>query len=794
WEFIVQTEVTTRLKELGRRHNGTLFMTLVAACQVLLARWSGQDDVAVGTVTSGRNRVELEGLVGFFVNTLVLRAQLNRNQTFPEFLAGVRASVLDAFAHQDVPFERLVDELQPGRDASRTPLFDVMVALQNTPREGWELPGLEVEHAELPTVTANFDLSIEFQELDGDLHGAVTYNTDLFDRDTIRRMAEHLQMLLAGIADDADRAVSDLPMLTAAELQQMLVTWNDTDREMPSATLAEVVEAQVARTPDLPAVVFDGGALSYAELDARANRLARLLIQCGAAPERIVALALPRSMDIVVAQLAVAKAGAAFLPVDTDYPAERIAFMLTDAAPVLVVTLDELVTQLPCPEGMAVLAVDSAQTISALQDLPDEVVTDAQRATPLLLQHPAYAIYTSGSTGRPKGVLVSHAGLANFAMAEVEHYQVRPEDRVLQFSSPSFDASVLELCMSLSAGAALVVPPPGPLLGEQLAEVLTQQRVTHALIPPAALATVSTDVAATGVPEFRTVIVGGDACTVELVNRWAPGRRMINSYGPTESTVVSSWSGPLVPDETPPIGRPLWNTKVYVLDAALRPVPIGVPGELYVTGAGLARGYLNRPGLTAQRFVACPFGAPGQRMYRTGDVVRWNPQGELEFAGRADDQIKIRGFRVEPGEIETLLRRHPDIDEAVVIAREDTPGTKRLVAYLIPTHSHTPPPSGQLRDLVAAALPDYMIPAAFVTLDELPLTPNGKLDRKALPAPSYGPTTDSYIAPRTDTEHTLAAIWTEVLGVKHVGVEDNFFELGGDSILSIQVVSRARAA
>jgi amino acid adenylation domain-containing protein/non-ribosomal peptide synthase protein (TIGR01720 family) len=642
--------------------------------------------------------------------------------------------------------------------------------------------------------TTNFPLSVVVSTGQR-LSFLLGYEPKLFDASTIEQIAVHLELLLEGIASNPDRLLGTLPMLTQAEIQQVLVEWNDTDREVASARLSELFEAQVARTPDLPAVVFEGGAVSYAELDARANRLARLLIQWGAGPERIVALALPRSVQIVVAQLAVVKAGAAFLPVDPGYPAERIAFMLADAGPVLVITLDELVAQLPFPEGVAVLAVDSAEMISALADLPDGVVTDAERVSPLLLDHPAYVIYTSGSTGRPKGVLVSHAGLASFAAAEAHQYEVRPGDRVLQFSSPSFDASVLELCMSLPAGAALVVPTSGPLLGEELAEVLTQQRVTHALIPPAALATVPVDVAATGVPEFRTVIVGGDTCTAELVDRWAPGRRMINSYGPTESTVVSSWSGPLVPGATPPIGRPIWNTRVYVLDGALRPVPVGVPGELYVAGPGLARGYLNRPGLTAQRFVANPFGPAGGRMYRTGDVVRWNRQGELEFGGRADDQVKIRGFRVEPGEIETLLRRHPDIDEAVVLAREDTPGIKRLVAYLVSVQGDPAPTPNELRELVAAALPDYMVPSAFVTLDKLPLTPNGKLDRRALPAPYYGSATgDGYVAPRTDTEQVLAEIWAEVLGVTQVGVEDNFFELGGDSILSIQVVSRARRA
>jgi acyl-coenzyme A synthetase/AMP-(fatty) acid ligase/acyl carrier protein len=402
-------------------------------------------------------------------------------------------------------------------------------------------------------------------------------------------------------------------------------------------------------------------------------------------------------------------------------------------------------------------------------------------------------IYTSGSTGRPKGVVVTHAGLANLSAAEVDQFLVRAGDRVLEFSSPSFDASVLELCMSLPAGAALVVPPPGPLLGEQLAAVLSDRRVTHALIPPVALATVPDEVAA-GVPEFRCVIVGGDACPVGLVTRWAPGRRMINAYGPTESTVVSTWSQPLAPNKTPPIGRPIWNTRAYVLDRALRPVPIDVPGELYVTGEGLARGYLSRPGLTAERFVANPFGEPGSRMYRTGDVVRWSTDGELQFVGRADAQVKIRGFRVEPGEIEVLLRGYSDVEEAVVVAREDQSGTKRLVAYVTPVTGAIPDPS-RLRTHVAAALPDYMVPSAFVLLDQLPLTSNGKLDRKALPAADFVLARGlNYVAPRTEAETVLAAIWSEVLSVEQVGVEDNFFELGGDSLRRLQVTSRIKAS
>ncbi|SMD26149.1 non-ribosomal peptide synthetase [Kibdelosporangium aridum] len=731
--------------------NTTLFMSLVAACQVVLQRWSGQNDIAIGTVTSGRERAELERLVGFFVNTLVLRSTVDTARTFAEFLAEVRETVLEAFAHQDVPFEHVVDAVQPDRDTSRTPLFQVMVVLQNTPGGSVELPGLTAEDLDLPVVTASFDITLEFRETAEGLHGVVTYNTDLFDATTIQRFTEHLTMVLSAVAEDPHRPIREIPALTPVE-QQLLDAWNDTARDVKPFTFPELVEAQVARTPDAPALVFEGGAMTYAELNARANRLARRLVARGAGPERIVAVMLPRSVEIIVAELAVAKTGAAFLPVDPAYPQARIDFMLADAAPVLVLTSAEDV------DG------DSSN-----------LLVDRR------LEHPAYVIYTSGSTGRPKGVVVSHAGLASFSAAECAHFDVRPGDRVLEFSSPSFDASVLELCMSLPVGASLVVPPPGPLLGEHLAEVLRDNRVTHALIPPAAMATVP-DVP---LPDFRCLIVGGDACSAELVARWASGRRMINAYGPTESTVVTSWSSPLTAGGSPPIGRPIWNTQVHVLDGSLRPVPIGVAGELYVSGIGLARGYLNRPGLTAERFVANPLG-DGSRMYRTGDLVRWTVHGELEFLGRADDQVKIRGFRIELGEVEAALRSHPAVRSAVAVLREDD-GHKRLIAYTVPVVPE------DIREFLGQSLPEYLIPAAFMALDSVPMSPNGKVDRAALPEPEAG-SDEGYVAPEGPIETALAEIWADVLGLPRVGVHDSFFKLGGDSILSIQVVARARQA
>ena len=538
---------------------------------------------------------------------------------------------------------------------------------------------------------------------------------------------------------------------------------------MPRAaatTLLDLFAARVAEAPDRPAVRAGDTSISYAELDRRANRLAHRLVEGGAGPERLVALSLARSVEIVVAQLAVLKAGAAYLPVDPSYPAERITAMLADARPCLV--------------------LDDPAQVSGTEGCPDDPPDIGARHP----GHAAYVIYTSGSTGRPKGVVVTHAGLATFATAEVERFDVRPGDRVLQFSSPSFDASVLELCMAFAGGAALVVPPPGPLLGDQLAAVLREQRVTHALIPPVALATV----ADADLPDFRLLIVGGDACPAELVRRWAPGRQMINAYGPTESTVVTSWSEPLEPgDGAPPIGRPIPGTRVHLLDDDLRPVPAGTPAELYVSGIGLARGYLDRPGLTARRFLPDPHGGPGERMYRTGDVARLRPDGELEFVGRADHQVKIRGHRVEPGEIEAVLAQDPTVGQAVVVPRVDD-GLKRLVAYVVPAGAVRPEPD-RLRDRVTRTLPDYMVPAAIVVLDSFPSSHNGKLDREALPAPVYGSVAAAgFVAPRDERERVLADVLAGVLGVPELGVTDDFFAMGGDSILAARARARLAAA
>ncbi|MGH4018676.1 MAG: non-ribosomal peptide synthase/polyketide synthase, partial [Pseudonocardiaceae bacterium] len=801
-EFEVPAAVTAGLKELGRRHDGTLFMTLIAACQVLFGRWSGQDDVAVGTVTSGRERAEVERLVGMLVNTVVLRSHVDSARTFREFLGEVKRTVLEAFAHQDVPFERLVDELQPDRDTSRSPLFQAMIVLQNTPVGAPDLPGLQVEGLPMSGVMASFDVSIDFQEQGDVLAGVLEYNTDLFDATTIERMAQHLVVLLEGIATDPDRPLAELPLLTEDERHRVLVEWNDTALQVPGVTFVEVFQAQVVRTPGETAVVCGDTALSFAELNQRANRLAHHLIGAGVGPERVVALALPRSAEMVVAILAVLKAGGVYLPVDRALPAERIEFLLCDAAPVLVVaTSDSANVHSALTGDTDCLVLDHQDTVAALQRCPDTDPIDTQRVGSLRLDNSAYLIYTSGSTGRPKGVVIEHRGLTNLFFDHRTEL-IYPEAvaagrrlRVALTSVFSYDTSWEGLLFLADGHELHVIDDDVRLDAQVLVDYVAHRRVDLLdLTPSYAQQLLPAGLITDQRHRPRVIMLGGEAAGESLWRELAGAADTTgyNYYGPTECT-VDAVSCRLDGQDRPVIGRPGHNQQAYLLDQWLRPVPVGVPGELYLAGAQLARGYLNRAGLTAQRFLACPYGPPGSRMYRTGDLVRWTAQGVLEYLGRADEQVKIRGFRVEPGEVETALLEHPDVAETLVVARDDS-GHTRLVAYLVPADS-TVPGWSQLRSWLKRSLPDYMVPSAFVTLDRLPLTSSGKVDRRALPAPDLQPELgSSYVAPRSPVERELARIWSEVLGVEQVGVEDNFFGLGGDSILSIQVVSRARAA
>ncbi|MBV2151247.1 non-ribosomal peptide synthase/polyketide synthase, partial [Kitasatospora sp. SUK 42] len=644
-------ELHVALVELARGSGASLFMVLQAALAALYTRLGAGTDIPIGSPIAGRTDEALDELVGFFVNTLVLRTDTSGDPSFAELLGRVRETSLSAFAHQDVPFEQLVEVLNPSRSLSHHPLFQTILAVQNAPMGRFSLPGLDVATYAVATGTAKFDLGVSLVEQfgpDGDpagIVGAVEYATDLFDRSTVEALVARWARLLEAVTADPEQSIGGIDLLDADE-RHRLEHGNATAREVDAVPVPQAFAAQVAAVPDAVALVHGDVELTYAQVDARANRFAHALIARGVGPEQIVAVALPRSVESVVAVLGVLKAGAAYLPVDPSYPEARIAFMLEDARPSVVVDDPAMVAEGEWPET------------------DPRVVLD--------VRHPAYVIYTSGSTGRPKGVVVGHGGVASLVAAQIERFAIEPDSRVLQFASPSFDASVSEIFTALLRGAALVLPPAAESLAALTDPALA---VTHVTVPPSVLAAVPE-----GAVSVSTLVVAGEACGPELVDRWAPGRRMINAYGPTETTVCATMSDPLAPGVgVPPIGRPIVNARVYVLDERLRPVPPGVPGELYVAGAGLARGYLNRPGLTAGRFVACPFGPEGARMYRTGDLVRWRADGQLEYVGRADDQVKVRGFRIEPGEVEAALAEHPAVARAAVLAQDD-----RLIGYVVP--------------------------------------------------------------------------------------------------------------
>ncbi|MEU1799624.1 amino acid adenylation domain-containing protein [Streptomyces sp. NPDC019937] len=790
--FSVPAGVTRRLTELGQRHGGTLFSVLVAASQVLLARYSRQRDVAVGTVTVGRDRSELEPLVGFFVNTLVVRSDVDTDLPFTDFLGRVTDTVWDALAHQDIPFDRLVDALHIERDPGRTPLVQAAVVLQNTPGGEIGLPGLEVTEFRPPSVSSIFDLTLEFTETaSGELTGTVEYNTDLFDAATMARLTGHLGVLLEGIVADPHRPVGGLPLLTEAELRTLTREWGHNRVPYPAdATVHGLVADRAERGPD--AIAVDGGTdrLTYRELDERANRLAHHLIARGAEPGGYVAVCLPRGADFYLALLAVLKAGCAYVPLDQDHPAERLAYILDDTGARVCLTDREHSARLPSGRARTILLDEDADAIAARPPQAPQVAVGPGDA--------AYVLYTSGSTGTPKGVVVEHRSIVRL-VTEVDYAPLREDDVVAQAADVTFDAATFEIWGALAAGARVV--PMGR-------ETLLDARALRAAIERLGITTMwltagvfdqvaAVDPAAFG--SLRTLLFGGDAVNprrAAQVLAAAPPGRLVNGYGPTETTTFATWHHVREADGTTPIpiGRPIVNTSAYVLDESRGPVPVGVPGELYIGGPGVARGYLGRPELTEERFVADPFAdTPGARLYRTGDLVRWRDDGTLEFLGRTDNQVKMRGYRIEPGEIESVLEQHPEVAAAAVVARRDG-DRKQLVGYV--RHSgQTPPEPAELRAFTEARLPGYLVPSAFVALAEFPLTASGKLDRRALPAPAARHTPDAdHAAPRGEAEVALAKVWSDVLGIERVGTRDNFFDLGGDSILSIQVVARARQA
>ncbi|MEU1311687.1 amino acid adenylation domain-containing protein [Streptomyces cinnamoneus] len=786
------------LARLARTADASTFMVMQAAVSVLLSRLGGGTDIPLGTVVAGRTDEALDELVGFFVNTLVLRGDLSGDPDFLEVIRRARTTDLAAYANQDIPFDKLVEELNPVRAVNRNPLFQVAIGFQNNEEAKLELPRLTLAPQPLRSGIAKFDLMFSFEEGYGDqgaaigLGGVIEYNSGLFDAETVQVMAARLVRLLQQAVAEPERPVSGFDLTTPQE-RHLLERVNDTGRPIPDGTLAALVEAQAARTPESAAVVHEGTTLTYAELNSRANRLARLLVDRGAGPEKFVALALPRSAEMMVAVLAVLKSGAAYLPMDPGYPQDRIEFMLADAGPALIVTSSTVAVAEPRTPDDEVprLLLDTDATRTALDSLPGTDLTDADRGGALLADHPAYLIYTSGSTGRPKGVVVAHRSAVDLAVWAVEEFGAERLSRVLGSTSLNFDVSVFEMFGPLVSGGCLEV------VRDVLAVLDTPSRTWNGTLisgVPSAVAQLLDDGDAK--LSADTVVLAGEALPAHLANTVlaaVPGSRVANIYGPTEATVyTTAWYSEQHVTKNPPIGRPVRNTQVYVLDERLRPVAPGVPGELYIAGEGLARGYLNRPSLTAERFVASPFGTGGKRMYRTGDVVRWTSAGEVEYLGRSDDQVKIRGFRIELGEIESVLVAHPDVSHAVVVARGDDQSGRQLVGYVVAQTGRPAPGVAALRAHVKEALPAYMVPSAFVALDALPLNPNGKLDRKALPAPAAGATTGGR-GPRNPREEVLCQVFAEILKVPQVGIDDDFFELGGDSIVSIQLVSRVRA-
>ncbi|HKB24495.1 MAG TPA: amino acid adenylation domain-containing protein, partial [Methylomirabilota bacterium] len=815
YAFRLDTALTGRLKALAKAEGVTVYMTVLAAFLILLHRYTEQDDILIGAPLAARTRAEFEPIVGCVTNPVVLRADLSGNPTFKAFLGQVRRTVLEALEHQDFPALPLVERLRPPRDPSRPRLYQIMFNMVRTHQfetdvlaqfalgdTGFRtnLGGLDLESFHLEYRVAVLDLEMTIGEVSGSISAHMVYNTDLFDAARIARLEGHFRALVEGIVADPEQRIGELPLLTETERRQALVDWNATALDVPdAATVHALFEAQAERTPDAVAVVDGDASLTYRELNRRANQLAHRLRALGVAPEVPVGLCLERSPEMAVALLGILKAGGAYVPLDPEYPKERLEFMVEDARPRVLVTQTRLLERLPgTPATALCLDTESARISEESGDNPS-----SGAGGPSL----AYVIYTSGSTGRPKGVLVTHRSVVNHALAMAKRFDLRPSDRVLQFSTLSFDAAVEEIVPTWLTGAALILRPAGVTAGADFIQFIERGRVSVLDLPTAFWHAWVTELAVSGASlpaSLRLVVVGGEKASAERLATWRrlKGNRIrwINTYGPTETTVTATLYEPPMDALSGatmagiPIGRPIANTRVYLLDRHRRPVPVGVTGEIYIGGAGVARGYLNQPALTAERFVPDPFTKnPEARLFRTGDLARHRPDGEIEFIGRNDRQAKIRGFRVEPGEIEAALAEHPGVEQVVVVARMGPEADTRLVAYVV-TAPEASPSARELRGFLGRKLPEYMVPSVFAFVATLPLTPSGKIDLAALPEPGRPDREDTYVAPRNAAEETLAGIFAQLLGVERVGVHDDYFDLGGHSLLAIQLMARVKAA
>ena len=766
-KLVLPQTLRQELKDLSRQQGVTLFMTLLTAFKILLYRYTGQTDIIVGSPIANRNKAEIEQLIGFFVNVLVLRTELSEELSFQELLTRVKSTALEAYVHQDLPFEKLVEELQPNRDLSYNPLFQAMFVLQNVPIPNLDLPDISVSYEEGYNGTSKFDLTMFMEDSQEGLVATCEYNTDLFDANTINRMLGHFQTLLSSIVSDSQQCISELPLLTPPERQQLLVDWNDTRKDYPEdKCIHQLFESQVEKTPFDIAVIFGQQQLTYQELNSRANQLAHYLQQQGVKSDTVVGICMERSIEMVVGLIAILKAGGAYLPLDPAYPKERLEFMLADAQVSVLLTQPHLENEIP-PHQAQLVCIDTEGSIYTNYSTQNP-------SSDVKPENLAYVIYTSGSTGKPKGVMNTHQGACNRLMWMQDAYQLTSSDRVLQKTPFSFDVSVWEFFWTLLTGAALVVAKPG---GHQdagyIAELISQQKITTLHFVPSMLQVFLEEPQHQNCKSIKRVICSGEALSSELQQRFFESfdAELHNLYGPTEASIdVSAWCCKSAQNENVvPIGRPIANTQLFILDKRLKPVPIGVPGELHIGGVGLARGYLNRPELTEEKFIPSPFNglqlsrnsssqnlSLNTRLYKTGDLARYREDGNIEFLGRIDYQVKIRGNRIELGEIEALLQQHPQVRETVVVAREDIPNDCRLIAYLV-THENTKPSVDELRGFLKQKLPEYMLPSSFVILDALPLTPNGKINRRALPVPEIQrpEQTAAYKPPQSETEQHL---------------------------------------